>query len=181
MSKRRIRFNQLNFTKDIEPIINNYGLKADNGCKEAVELIKKDDPEGYNQLARILIRIGGLNPQEEKVVYAMTEKAFKMGMNEAYFNLGSLHLSGVGVKMDAQKGLYMMHAAFLKPFSDAYSKYPLGSTESYRLSTYLDSFIVEIAYYLKAVDDEDEGEMRKIYRQLCEFYSTILDINENGF
>ena len=179
MSKKKV--NQLNFTKDIEPIINKYGLKNDNGCKEAVELIKKDDPKGYNQLAEILIRTGRLNPQEEKIVYAMTEKAFKLGMNEAYFNLGILHLGGVGVKMDIQKGLHMMLAAFLMTFSDAYSKYPLGSTESDRLSTYLNSIIYEMVYYLKAVDDEDWGEMGKNYRHLCELYSTILDINETGF
>lgn len=181
MKNKNNKKQQLDFGKDIEPLIKKYGLKNDNDCKETVELIKKDDPKGYNQLGKILICTGALNPQEEKKVYAMTEKAFKLGMKEAYFNLGGQHLFGVGVSMDARKGLQMMQAAFLMSFSDAYSKYPLGSTESNRLLAYLDSFTEEMLYCFKAAEDQDEGELRRRYRHLGELYTTVLDINDNGF
>ena len=177
MTKKR----QLNFKRDIEPIINKYGLKNDNDCKEAVELIKKDDPKGYNQLARILICLVLLDSREEKIVYAMTEKAFNMGMQEAYFNLGSQHLFGVGVRINAKKGLGMMQAAFLESFSSAYSKYPLGSSESFCLIGYLNKFMEEMLYCANAVKNQDEGEHRRRYLRLGDIYSIVHDINETGF
>lgn len=170
----------LDYNRDIEPIIKKYHLENDNECKKAVELIKKDDPQGYILLARILILIG-VNHQEGKIVYAMTEKAFKMGLKFAYYNLGSQHLFGVGVSMNAVKGLKMMNAAFLAPFSEAYNKYPLGSAESDLLCDYLNKFMYEMMLCLDAANNKDEGEMRESYRHLTERYTTILDINENGF
>ena len=170
----------LDYNRDIEPIITKYGLENDNECKKAVELIKKDDPLGYNLLARILIFIG-VNDQEGKIVYAMTEKAFKMGFKMAYYNLGSQNLFGVGVNMNAVKGLKMMNAAFLVPFSEVYNKYPLGSAESDLLCDYLNKFMYEMMLCLDAANNIDEGEMRKSYRHLTELYTTILDINDNGF
>lgn len=171
---------QLDYNRDIEPIIKKYGLENDNECKKAVELIKKDDPQGYILLARILILIG-VNDQEGKIVYAMTEKAFKMGFKMAYYNLGSQNLFGVGVSMNAEKGVKMMKAAFLVPFSEVYNKYPLDSTESNRLNGYLESFTYEMLLCLKAADNKDEGELRKCYRHLTELYSTVQDISDNGF
>ncbi len=39
------------FIKDLEPIIKKHGLENEDGCKEAIKMIKNNDPRGYHGLA----------------------------------------------------------------------------------------------------------------------------------
>ncbi len=133
---------KLDFGRDIEPIINKYHLENNGDCKEAVELIKKDDPKGYNQLGSLLLNTVRLTRSEEKTVFEMYEKASEMGLEDARFNLGGLYLVGAGVNKDAVKGITMMESTFLMVFSRVFPNYPLDSETSKRLRRLHDYFIL---------------------------------------
>ena len=66
---------QLDYSRDIEPIITKYHLENNDDCKKAIELIKQNDPKGYNQLGALLSNNKPLTLGEHRIVFKMYEKA----------------------------------------------------------------------------------------------------------
>jgi hypothetical protein len=179
MKNRNNKKQQLDFGKDIEPLIKKYHLENNDDCKEAVGLIKKDDPKGYNQLGNLLSSTGLLTRTENKTVIKMFEKAVEMGYKRSYFNLGISYYFGAGVKRDVNRGVNMIKVAFLSGFSQVFNNYPLDSIESVKLLFVHDCFYNEIMNLLKASSSSTK-EQEEVLELLCNMDEIITQVYENG-
>lgn len=162
---------KLDFGRDIEPMITKYQLENNDDCKEAVELIKKDDPKGYNQLGSLLLNTVRLTWSEEKTVFKMFEKADEMGLEDARFNLGGLYLLGIGVRKDAVIGITMMESTFLMVFSRVFPNYPLDSEASIRLRRLHD-------YFILGMNKVNRGSASGVFKVLNEGHHELLKLFE---
>lgn len=168
----------LDYNRDIEPLITKYNLENDNDCKKAVELIKQDDPSGYNQLGVLLINTTRLTLGEQKIVYAMYKKALDMGLEDARFNIGGLYLLGIGVRKDAVKGVTMMESTFLMVFSKVYPNYPLDSEESIRLRRLHDLFILGMDKVNRGAASRNFNELNEGHHELRDLFGLITFVYE---
>ena len=167
MKDRNNKKQQLDFGKDIEPLIKKYHLENNNNCKKAIELIKQNDPEGYNQLGAILSNTMPLTLEEHRIVFKMYEKATEMGCVNARFNLGGSFLMGIGVSRDVVKGIKLLESSFLNVFSKVFPNYLLDSEESNRLCELHNRFVLEMGELLKAIDASVSlNDLKKKYDQL---------------
>ena len=172
---------QLDYSRDIEPIIKKYQLENNDDCKKAVELIRQNDPKGYNQLGALLSNSKPLNLAEQRIVFKMTEKAAEMGLDNARFNIGGSYLMGIGVGRDVGKGITILESTFLMVFSKVFTKYPYDSVESTRMCELHNRFVLEMGKFLKAVDSsKDLNVLKKRYVQLIETTSLISYVYETG-
>lgn len=171
---------KLDYGRDIEPIINKYHLENDDDCKEAVELIKKNDPQGYNQLGTFLLNTGRLTQTEEKTIFEMYEKAAEMGLEDARFNIGGLYLVGAGVSKDIEKGITLMEGAFMKVFSRVFPNYPLGSETSIRLRRLHDDFIHGLSKILEGESSRDFQKLNEGHHALRVLFGIITLIYETN-
>lgn len=160
---------QLDYSRDIEPIITKYHLENNDDCKEAVELIKQNDPKGYNQLGALLINTGRLSLGEERIVFKMYVESADMGLEDARFNLGGLYLLGIGVSKDAVKGVTIMESTFLMVFSKVFPNYPLDSEESKRLRRLHD-------YFILGMDKVNKGAASNVFKMLNEGHHELLEL-----
>lgn len=165
------------FIKDLEPIIKKHGLENEDGCKEAIEMVKKNDPRGYHGLAIGLWTYGNLDSEEEKALFAATKNAVDNGVEEAQFCHGSLLFLGIGENQDIEGGLYIMNRAFLKLFSKAFAKYPLGSNNSDGLFAIFMTNQSSLASAVKATTKE---EQIKEYQNFDTLYSYIILMLQNA-
>lgn len=171
---------KLDFGRDIEPMITKYHLENNDDCKEAVELIKKGDPKGYNQLGVLFINNVHLTLGEQRNVFLMCEKAVNMGLEDARFNLGGLYLVGAGVKKDAVKGVTMMESTFLMVFSKVFLNYPLDSEESIRLRRLHDYFILGMDKVNRGAASGDFKLLNEGHHELLELFELITLVYETN-
>ena len=165
------------FIKDLEPIIKKHGLENEDGCKEAIEWVKNNDPKGYHELAIGLWTYGNLDSEEEKALFAATKKAVDDGAEEAQFCHGSLLFLGIGENQDIEKGLYIMNMAFLKLFSKAFVQHPLGSIKSEGLYAI---FMANQRGLASAIKSTTKEEQIKEYQNLVTLYSYIILMLQNA-
>ena len=167
MNNQKNNRQQLDFGKDIEPLITKYHLENNSDCKNALGLIKKDDPKGYNQLGVLLSNTMPLTSDEQRIVFKMYEKATEMGCVNARFNLGGAFLTGIGVSRDVVNGIKLLESSFLNVFSKVFPNYPLDSEESNRLCELHNRFVLEMGELLKAIDASVSlNDLKKKYNQL---------------
>ena len=169
---------QLDYGRDIEPLIKKYGLENNDDCKEAIELIMQNNHKGYHQLSMVLLNSVKLLDSEIQTVVLMLEKAIEMGYKISYFNLGIMYL-GFGVESDVVRGVKMIKGAFLNSFSQVFNNYPLDSIESDKLLFVHDCFDDEIVKLLKD-DSISFEEQDDAFRRLCELDSIILSVCDEG-
>ena len=181
MKNKKNKKQQLDFGKDIEPIITKYHLENNDNCKKAIELIKQNDPKGYNQLGTLLSNKMPLTLGEHRIVFKMYEKATEMGCANARFNLGGAFLMGIGVSRDVVKGIKLLESSFLNVFSKVFPNYPLDSEESNRLCELHNRFVLEMGDLLKAIDAAvNINDLKKKYYQLFETIGLIAFVYETN-
>lgn len=165
------------FINDLEPIIKKHGLENDDGCKEAIELVKNNDPRGYHSLALGLWINENLDSTEEKSLFIATKKAVDNGVEEACFCYGSLLLFGIGEKQDIEKGLYTMNKAFLKLFSKSFVQHPLDSEMSEGLYAIFMAYHLDLGHASQTTTKED---LVNEYLKLCNHFTTVSLVLQNA-
>ncbi len=174
MKNRNNKKQQLDFGKDIEPLIKKYHLENNDDCKEAVELIKKDDPEGYFQLSGLLGK-KCLTQAEEKTAFLLVEKAAEMGHGDAKFFLGFKYIV-TGDRKYINKGLKLIKDAFSSSFSGALNKCSFGSKESNMLLELKNYFDLKLDELLEGVKHLNNLKTKKAIKSLIDAYWTVDDI-----
>ena len=158
------------YIKELKPIIKKHGLENDDGCKDAIELVKKNDPRGYHALVLYLNDSVGLSTSEKKTIFATTKKAVENGLENAWFCYGSLLLLGIGVQQDVKVGVSFIEQAFLKVFSKAFIRYPLGSEKADALYCLFISIHMNFGPLSNATSLD---EIKDILHEISTCYNTV--------
>ena len=179
MKQKKQNKQKLDFGKDVEPLIKKYQLENNDDCKEAVELIKKNDSKGYYQLSGLLYGTKCLTQAEERTAFLMIEKAAEMGHGDARFFVGFKYIVS-GNRNNINKGLELIKDAFSSSFSGALKKYSFGSEESDMLLKLKDYFELKLDELLEGVKHMNNLETNKAIKSLLDAYWTVDDICEKG-
>ena len=161
---------QNDFINDLDPIIKKHGLENDEVCQEAIELVKNNDPRGCHALVLFIYDNVRLNSNEKKTIFATTKKAVENGLENAWFCYGSLLLLGIGVQQDVNLGITFIEQAFLKVFSNAFVRYPLGSEKA---DTLYCLFISIHTNFCPLSNATSLDEIKDILHEISKCYNTV--------